>query len=349
MGKGNNMTGQAALPTWGIVMTVKEPAQLLLANLGWHLGTGATEIHLYLDDPEDPVAEALGALSRVRVMRCDPAHWHQLAPSGKRPPTHRRRQVLNANHALAHCDVEWLIHLDADEFLVQDRPVAEELAVVQELDCELFFPVSERVFERDAPVASIFSGVFRTSTKGLNRRGDGLDNDKVIFGAQEPLLVHGLLSHSAGKCAVPRGGDYRIGIHWAFRGTGRQRAERYQSTSTRLLHFDGLTRLHWLSKLLRYAEVDPKLMGIAPHRLAQIERFQQCLGSADEMLEFHAELREWDAARLARLRAFGLLDERRFDPAPVIREVLGALPDLTPATFDAALRAENPARLDRLT
>ena len=330
---------------WGIVMTAKEPQALLLANIGWHLGTGAGEIQVYLDDPDDAAAPLLEALPKVSVRRCGDAHWHQTAPSGKRPLTHRRRQALNANHALARTEMDWLIHMDADEFLVQSRPLEEELAVVKELDCELFFPVAERVFERDAPVNSIFSGAFRTSTKGLNRRGDGIDNHAVIFGNEAPLLVHGMLSHAAGKCAVPSGQDYRIGIHWAFRGKGRDRAERYQSTSTRLLHFDGLTRLHWLNKLLGYAEYDPRKMGIAPHRKAQMQAFLEVRDSPEGIVAFHRDLRELDARRLARLRAFGLLIQEPFDPAPVLRDVLPQMPDFRPETFDAALWARYPERL----
>jgi len=331
--------------SWGIVMTVKEPRALLLANLGWHLGTGATEIHVYLDDPDDPVLPLIMDLPGVRVVRCGDAHWHQNAPSGKRPKTHRRRQALNANHALNRCETDWLIHLDADEFLLQERPLKEELAVVRELDCELFFPVSERVFVQGENPDSIFSGVFRTSTKTLHRRGDGINNDAIIFEDHLPYLVHGLLGHSAGKCAVPRGKDYRIGIHWAFRGKDRKRAERYQSSSTRLLHFDGLTRLHWLNKLMGYAAYNPKDLGIAEHRKAQITLFQSMVDDPCGIERFHRELKEMDQSQLDRLRAFGLLYEVPFDPVPVLRNVLSEIPDFSAEKFDNELLDRYPERL----
>lgn len=327
---------------WGLVMTVNEPGALVLTNLGWHLGTGAAEIHVYLDDPDDPAAALIEALPRVRAVRCDAGHWARIAPAGKRPPTHRRRQVLNANHALATCEAEWLIHLDADEFLLQTRPLAAELAVARELDCEVFFPVAERCFVRDAPVASILGGPFRLSTKGLNRRGDGVDANAVIFGDHLPCLVDGVLGHSAGKCAVPTGEDYRLGIHWAYRGAGKQRAERYASTAATLLHFDGLTALHWMAKLARYADYDPKALGIAEHRRAQITLFQKMQGMEDGLARLHRDLKELTPKTLARFRAFGLLLETAFDPLPVCREVLTALPDLDPARFDAELLARAP-------
>lgn len=330
--------------SWGIVMTVMEPRALLLSNLAWHLGTGAAEIHVYFDDPDDPVIAEVQALERVHVTRCDAEHWRHTAPIRKKPPTIRRRQALNANHALERCACEWLIHLDADEFLVQSRPLGHELGYLSELDCEVAFSVAERVFVQGEPRHSFFDGVFRTTTKGLNRRRDGIDNDRVIHGDHRPLLLHGVLGHSAGKCAVPRGRDFEIGIHWSYRGADRQRAARYTSTSTQLLHFDGLTPLHWLSKMLRYAGYDPSVLSIADHRRAQIEVLLDIGDDPLQILDFHREMKEFDAARIDRLRGFGLLREDRFDPEPTIRDVLGDVPDLRPAPFDAMLLERYPER-----
>ncbi|TNF22158.1 MAG: glycosyltransferase family 2 protein [Rhodobacteraceae bacterium] len=328
--------------SWAVVMTAKEPAQLVLANVGWHLGTGASEVHVYLDDPDDPVADLLAGVPGAIVTRCDKAHWRATAPSKRRPESHRRRQGLNAEQAMVRARADWLVHLDADEFLWQDRPLGEEMAVVRELDCELHFAVHERLFARGAPVPSIFSGLFRTSTKALNRRSDGVDNNAVIFGPLAPVLNNGVLAHSAGKHAAPTGSDFRPGLHWAYRGKGQDRAQRYHATSTRLLHFDGLTRLHWLSKLIRYRDVNPELIKLPPHRLAQIGVYQDIAGDPVALAEYHRELREPDAVALARLRAFGLLFEPPFDPAPTIARVLGYLPDLTPETFDADLHTRLP-------
>ena len=334
--------------TWGIVMTVREPGQLVLANVAWHLGTGASEIHVYLDDPGDPVKPQLDALEAVHVTCCDAAHWREAAQSQQRPASINRRQGRNAIHAMARAQTDWLIHLDADEFLFQERPLAGELAVARELDCEVHFPVHERFFRRDAPVLSIFDGLFRTTTKGLNRRTDGRSNDAVIFGAQLPVLNNGVLAHSAGKCAAPTDSDFRLGLHWSYRGKGRERAQRYRSTSTRLLHFDGLTRLHWLAKLMRYRDTPRDELKFPPHRRAQIEIFQDMADDSKALAEFHREFRALDPGAIERLRAFGLLYDVPFDPRPVIQSVLGDVPDLSPERFDADLRRASPGLLNGL-
>ena len=334
-----------AIPTasWGVVLTAHEPSQLLLANVGWHIGTGASEVYVYLDDPSDPVAAQLEAIPGVLCVLCDAAHWREAAPAGRKPRTHRRRQALNANHALARCTVDWLVHLDADEFLVQERPLGQEMAAVRALDCELYFPVAERMYLKGSQ-HTIWDGVFRTCTRSQVRRGDGIDNDAVIYGDQVDCLDFGVLGHSAGKCAVPRGEGYRFGIHWAFRGGGRKRAERFRSTSARLLHFDGLTRLQWWAKLRRYTEYDPADFGVAPHRQAQIDRAAEAAKAPGGYEALHAELKEISPEQQARLRAFGLLYEVSFDPAPVLRKVLGEVPDFSVDAFDKELRRQLPKR-----
>ncbi|WP_113913222.1 glycosyltransferase family 2 protein [Roseovarius dicentrarchi] len=333
--------------SWGAVLTAHEPAQLLLANVGWHIGTGAAEVHVYLDDPYDAVLPRLAAIPGVRAVACDDAHWRRVAPSGRRPPTHRRRQALNANDALKQCSVDWLVHLDADEFLVQDsphdRPLGAEMAAVRELECELYFPVAERLY-LTGPQASIWEGVFRTCTRSQIRRGDGIDNDRVIYGDHVDCLDFGVLGHSAGKCAVPVDGDFRLGIHWAFRGTGRRRAERFRSTAARLLHFDGLTQLQWLTKLRRYTEYDPADFSVAAHRQAQIDLAAEAGAVPGGHAALHDELKVVSPAAQARLRAFGLLYEVPFDPVPVLRRVLGEVPDFSVDAFDAELRRRLPER-----
>ncbi len=327
--------------SWGAVLTAHEPAQLLLANVGWHIGTGAAEMHVYLDDPEDPALTLLEAIPGVRTVRCDAAHWREAAPSGRRPVTHRRRQALNANHALKRCRVDWLVHLDADEFLIQDRPLGLEMTAVRELECELYFRVAERLY-LPGPQASIWDGVFRTCTRAQIRRGDGISNDRVIYGDHAACLDYGVLGHSAGKCAVPVGEGFRLGIHWAFRGDGRRRAERFRSTAARLLHFDGLTQLQWWAKLRRYTEYDPADFNVAAHRQAQIDLAVHAGEIPGGYEAMHAELKEISPNVQARLRAFGLLYEVPFNPAPVLCKVLGEVPDFSVETFDADLRRRLP-------
>ncbi|WP_238364084.1 glycosyltransferase family 2 protein [Mesobacterium pallidum] len=332
--------------TWAVVLTADEPAALVLANVGWHLGTGAAEVHLYLDRPDDPLA-ALTDVPGLHVTVCDDAHWQALGEG--RPELQMRRQSLNANHAKARCRADWLVHLDADEFVLQDRPLGRELAHVASLDAELNLPAWERAY-LGAPEDGLFDGVLRGSTKGR----PGFDDQ--ILGRQRKLRHHGLLAHSAGKCAVPVAGNFRIGIHNAYRGPrkGAPRAASYGSTHARLLHFDGLTPLHWHVKMLRYAaHSEAQLTSlVSDPRKTQVIRYMRRLAKPGQAAAFHDLLRVLDESACDRLEAFGLLDRAGFDPGPVAERVLHRRLDLSVAGFDAALRARQPeltALVDRHT
>ena len=323
--------------TWGVVLTADEPAELVLANVSWHLAHGAAQMHVYLDQPDDPVAAMLSQIKNVRVVRCDGAHWQRLN-GGRRPKLQMRRQSLNANDAQNFTDVDWMVHLDADEFLLQSRPLGTELPFVEDLEAELYIPVWERFHEVDPQ--QIFEGAFRGTTKAK----PGFDAQ--IFGAQNKYLIHGVLAHSAGKCAVPVGRGFLQGIHWSFKGTQKRenRAPRYESTTSRVLHFDGLTPLHWLIKVMRYANHDPDDLArlLSGQRHAQIEFILSRCAGMESALAAQRELRFLNPDQVARLDGFGLIDRPLIDLPTVVQDILGYLPDFSVDAFDTALRSRYP-------
>ncbi|ETA52760.1 glycosyltransferase family 2 protein [Ponticoccus alexandrii] len=322
---------------WAVVMTAREPGALVEANVRWHLGTGAAQVHVYLDRSDDPVAVVLAQIPGCRVTVCDAAHWQALRPRRGAPASQMRRQSLNAAHAQERCEADWLVHLDADEFLWQDSPLGAELPVVAELGAELRFAVLERSLMAGQGQAGLFDGVFRRASPGDKAL------DAVIYGALAPHLREGMFSHGSGKCAVPVGQGFRQMVHESYLESGgkRRRAPAWLSTTTRLLHFDGVTPLHWLLKLIRYKgqplEVQKHIL--PPHRLAQIAWMVERMGSLDEALEAEAALHRLTQPQAERLRGFGLLDEGlSFDPG-----ALPDMPDLSVAAFDRALLAQDPA------
>ncbi|MGB8812578.1 MAG: glycosyltransferase family 2 protein, partial [Paracoccaceae bacterium] len=231
---------------WGVVMTVDEPVALVLANIAWHLHTGAAEIHVYLSRPEDPLAATIADVPGCHVTHCTDAHWRAMGETDGRPALQTRRQSLNADHAYARSTADWLVHLDADEFLWQSRPLGEELFHLAAFSTEVTFSVRERVYPGLIAGTSVPDDIFAGAFRSAHKSRAGLDT--LIYGDLEPFLIQGMLGHAAGKCAVPVGQDFLIGVHWAFRGKRdkHHRAPQFTSTSTRLLHFDGMTPKHWV-------------------------------------------------------------------------------------------------------
>lgn len=325
-------------PTWGVVMTVREPAQLVIANVHYHLGQGAAEVHVFLDDPDDPVGPHLAGVSGCVVYHCNEDHW-QTVNLGRRPDRQTRRQALNANHVYQKGGLEWLVHLDADEFLFQKRSLADELKFAPRVPGYLGLPVRERAYVHGQQ-ASLFDGVFRVPFTGRSAMM------VPLYGELGPFLAHGVAGHAAGKSCVPVGRELRMGVHGPRTKKGKKLPPLH-ATSTVLLHFDGLTRLHWVLKMLRYAVGNPQRL-IGPHRLAQLAFIEEHCQGLGEICEFHDMLKAVDDEQNARMSALGLLEDWAFDIGDAARAAVAeAGLSLSADVFDKDLRARNADLIDQ--
>jgi len=335
-GQGHSDTGKIHA-SWAVVMTVCEPLALVATNVRWHLATGAREVWVFLDDPNDTVAEALSAIPGCHVQRCDDAYWAKRRPQKGKPLSQMRRQTLNAGFAQQRTGAQWLFHVDADEFIWQDADLSAELAAQTDPLTEMNLPVLERLFP-DGPVPHIFAGAFR-ATRDLS------DAEAVRAHAPfETFMKRGQYSHGAGKSGVQVGGGLRLGVHNATikrPDAGWRRAPKQVSQAARLLHFDGLTPLHWAMKFLRYrlTPIEVQTNILQPHRAAQIEWMVDRCNSLEQIEAAHRTLFALSPERVAQLEAFDLLVQIPFDPCGIIGS---DMPDLSPAAFDRDVTARNP-------
>ena len=194
-----------AKTTWGLSATILAPAEDILRFAAYHLEAGAHRLYLYLD-AENPEAYApLKAHPKIRVTTCDAAHWQKI--SGKPPVKHQVRQTQNATDAYRRAtDVDWLIHMDVDEFLVPERPVAEILADL---------PAEEQI-ARIRPMEALSGD--NTHFKAFIPNGpDRANTVAAIYPTYGPYIKGGFLSHLAGKVFVRTGLEgIRVQIHNVF-------------------------------------------------------------------------------------------------------------------------------------
>ena len=112
------------IPTWAVATTVFEPPQLLAAFAAHYAALGASEIRFYFDRP-DPVGEALVCeIPQCSVVQADKDHF-RTSFNVPKPENIYRRQRFNANHAYRATEADWLLHVDADEFLAPVDLVSE--------------------------------------------------------------------------------------------------------------------------------------------------------------------------------------------------------------------------------
>jgi len=120
--------------SWGTVTLADEPIELLYAFAAWHRYLGAEEIHIFLDTPNEKTAAALSEIPGVIVTQCDEIFW---AANGGRYHVQTKRQQVVGNFAYAEAKVDWLAHIDADEFIYPYTPAdfpAELEAIPEKVD-----------------------------------------------------------------------------------------------------------------------------------------------------------------------------------------------------------------------
>ena len=215
-------------PRWGIVATIKAPVDAILGFAAHHLDLGAHRLFLYLDDDNRTAFRILKAHPRIRPVLTDAAYWQSLGM--KRRAKHQSRQFENARHAYGRAgDLDWLAHIDVDEFLLPDRPLGAQLAGLPAgCLCARVRPVE--ALAPATPDQPLFAKAFALDRATRNRQTETLYPD---YGAH---LNGGFLSHVAGKMIYRTGvPGLRVNIHNVTVGEVQNPGQR-ELDETALLH-----------------------------------------------------------------------------------------------------------------
>ncbi|MGI3168153.1 glycosyltransferase family 2 protein [Pseudooceanicola sp. C21-150M6] len=229
------------MATWGIVSTIKAELPDILNFAAWHLHLGAHRIYLHLDVPDDRAMEILSAHPRIRPVVTGPEYWKRLGRA--RPAKHQVRQTVNASRVYARRDeVDWLAHIDVDEFLIPDKPLSETLdALPRSTQVARMRPM-----ENLAPLDTSGPVDFKLLNMSLPERRRLSTQVWPTFG---PYLNGGFLSHVAGKIFVRTSlPEPEFRIH-NFRTAGQENPSQVELQEVALAH---LHYENWESWLRQY-------------------------------------------------------------------------------------------------
>jgi hypothetical protein len=306
------------VPTWGIVATIKAPSRDILDFAAHHLDLGAHRVFIYLDAPDPGAQAALRAHPKCRVILCDAAYWARRRRKG-RPEQHQPRQSLNATHCLnRRPQVDWLAHLDVDEFLWPATPLPDQLAAL---------PV-EAVSARIRPVEALApdpgdpppQGMqwFKSCARLQSRRREETDAIYPEFG---PHLNGGFVSHVAGKVFVRTGLEgLSMRIHNAFQNGVKDDAPETLPDAW-LCHLHAATWDHWYARYRFRLHRGSYRPGLKPAPLAEggapnmhaLFRDLEETGGEDALRRFFAEVCTATPDLRARLSAHGRLHAMALD------------------------------------
>ncbi|MCT2539309.1 glycosyltransferase family 2 protein [Sedimentimonas flavescens] len=338
------MPETAVLPSWGVVATIDEPPALAAAFVAHHLAVGAREVHVFLDRPNPETEALLRGVPGVVLRHSGDDGWVR-GWKALRPARHETRQKYNATRALAEAGLDWLVHCDADEFVHPHRSFALDLASAGPEKAWIKLEVEERCFLHRRPRA-LFEGVFRSPWPDFE------DDGAEIYGDRARFLNRGVAAHSAGKSCTRAAEGRVIGVHYplAHWDDSRNTLPYRPSYNARLRHFDGLTPLHYILKMLRRATTEVRGQPI-PHgapRLAQMAAAARRVRNPEGLARLWWKVLGLRKPEAEALEARGMLTRGETGIEATVTELFGARVDLSPAAFDRALVVHQAELIDQL-
>ncbi|MEL7116920.1 MAG: glycosyltransferase family 2 protein [Pseudomonadota bacterium] len=317
----------ANTPRWAAVGTMDEPAQLILSWAAHHLSLGAAEVHIYLDRENPDVEDALRDVPNAFVTLCDDAYW-AASERRARPIRHTARQKHNATQVYRTRDVDWVMHCDADEFLDLSDTFLAELAESPARVLRLWNIERVRMHQS----SDIFAGAFRGPT------ADRLTTDR-IYGRWADFLEQGMAGYKDGKDIVRVGEPFTMGVHFPINAetNARHTDPMVELSSARILHFDGLTPLHNVLKLLKRAS-EPKYQiprKFGPQRERQFRFAKNHVAKPVQMRKMLDGV--FGMTNIQGQRLGEVFTATAFDPEPALK-ALGLDVDLSVESFDRVLR-----------
>ncbi len=301
---------------WGTVTMARGPTQGIAGFAAWHLSLGAARVTLYLDDP-DPTQIAYLQHPQIRTIPCDAAFW--AAQAKPRPDPHQRRQAMIATLEYNNSDdLDWLAHIDMDEFLLPDTTVAAPLAAADPTLAALVMNPAEQL---SGPPPEQFKLAPRHAGKHKSLLGE-------LYPTFGQYLRGGFISHLEGKLftrtGIPR---FRLGIHGATH-RGHPIENRIRSTDIWLGHAHAPDwhsfHHHMQFRLTRGSYRNPQAGGLPFNQLLDM------LQSENALQAFYKEVCTASPRLISALKSHNMLITRNLDLAGKIAQTFGPPPKETP-------------------
>ncbi len=309
----------AKTPTWGLVCTTNAPLLDVARFVAHPLDIGAHHIHLYLDAPDPDVTGLLQNHPQVTLTVCDDAYWKGMGKN--RPDAHQLRQTFNATRALrlARDQVDWLGHIDTDEFILSPKKLSTLLkAVPDDMAGARLYPAEALA----SPVAGEMPRHFKLRTTGDGVSASAATDIYPTFGS---YLRGGFLSHLAGKVFARTGlGEIRLAIH-RLRLKGEDVLNTVTVEGAYVGHLHAPDWDSFLAKLeFRQSKGSYRVKSDdALKNVGHLLQFLRDEEGEDGLRHFFTEMCEDSADLRARLKKHKLLLVPQFDPDAAIENVFG--------------------------
>lgn len=282
---------------------MREEPDVVARFVSYYHDLGAEMVLIYHDGPADHLTALNDA--RTRIIACDDAFWDRV---GGRPPGLEERQAAVFANGTAHCETDWVLLCDGDEFVFGDRPVEQFLDWVPETVDSVRLRTAEAVWGPGDDVDTPFGCTwFRVPWTNLRLWKFGR---RFVYGRKSRFFRQGLVAHVSGKQFLRTGRRYtRIGNHYTERDGARITVWSHElgrgGEGMYLGHFDAIGFGRWRQKWAQRISRETQTSRMANTRAAQMDLVARAIrkgeGAARRVfLDLYA-LTPWQARILTRL------------------------------------------------
>ncbi len=267
------------MASFSTVSLVKETPDVIHRFADWYRSAGAGEVLIYHDGPAAQMELGPG----VTLIECDEAFWNDLR--GERPAALEDRQSAVFAAGLERCGSDWLLVVDADEFVFGNRAISDFLDKVPETVDAVSVPTAEAVWgPGDALGEPYGSTHFRMAwPRGWIWRR----LNQVIFADVAQHLQRGVTGHTGGKEFLRVGRPYSlIKNHTALRN-GQSITRRAEDVHPELCgmflgHYDAIGLARWKQKWQQRIERETLVTNMRGARTEQMELVSRTMTQGDE-------------------------------------------------------------------
>ncbi|NVO55477.1 glycosyltransferase family 2 protein [Rhodobacteraceae bacterium B1Z28] len=293
------------MTTWGIVSMVRGPADDILRFAAHHLDLGANFLYIYMDEPNRRAFRVLRQHPKIRVRICDDTFWQKR--NRNRPEKHQIRQTVHATFTYRNTNLDWLAHIDVDEFLWSSEPIADLLQTVP----------ADKPAVRVRPIEALAGGedLYKAHIPNSPDREALVEALYPNYGA---FVQGGFLSHVQGKLFVRTGlENLNFRIHNLFQNK-KLLPCKFEVPQIELCHRHAPDWGHWAAHYqfrMDRGSYQPDMSPNVPREQGGLNKNElhswiEAEHGLDGLRAFYDEMSGVDPAVRARLQAHGLIKHR---------------------------------------
>ncbi len=293
--------------TFSVVSVIKEDAQILRTFYAYYVAQGAERVRIYFDGQSPIAADELPA--NVEIIEIPDSLRDEVPGTNRNDHIALQRHIFTREQRNVQSD--WLLVVDADEFVTADCRLDRLFADLPSGLASLRFPVGEAVWQEGDDADQPFgASTFRFSLGPLRH----VLLASLLYGRLAGLFRRGVLGHYAGKHAVRRGQEVTVVRCHHSELDGKALGKWTPEVGLGhvfVAHFDAIDRRRWVDKLHSRAVGPKKNFGMSSSRRRQVQMVKQAVDGGTTEALFRS-LYGLSARQFRMLRLFGGL---KHDPS----------------------------------